>query len=319
MATSNWVDFKTVKAAVSMEVLLERYSNVRLTRSGDELRGRCPIHKGESEDSFHVNVAKNCFQCFVCKARGNVLDFVSKMEQCSVRDAALKLQEWFSVTGEHTNGNGSGVPASAAATQQQGSEHTKKNQPLTFQLNGVDASHPYIADRGISRAIADEFGIGFFAGRGSMSGRVVIPIHNDNGELVAYAGRAIDGSEPKYKVPAGFHKAQVLYNLHRAAGERGNGQVVVVEGFFDCMKVHQAGFACVALMGSSLSAEQEQLLIERFTSAVLLLDGDDAGQRATDECLVRLGRQLWVQAVVLAAGQQPDMLAAEEIHQVLGK
>jgi DNA primase len=93
-----------------------------------------------------------------------------------------------------------------------------------------------------------------------MHGRIVIPIHNEQGELVAYAGRAIDGSEPRYKLPAGFHKSHELFNLHRAIGESGGqSQVVVVEGFFDCMKVSAAGLACVALMGSSLSAQQEAL------------------------------------------------------------
>ena len=72
-----------------------------------------------------------------------------------------------------------------------------------------------------------------------MHDRIVIPIHNPEGELVAYAGRSIDGSEPRYKFPAGFHKSLELFNLHRVRGEV---SVVLVEGFFDCMKVTQAGF-----------------------------------------------------------------------------
>src|SRR6266545_5787205 len=107
-----------------------------------------------------------------------------------------------------------------------------------------------------------------------MSGRCVIPIHNEAGELVAYAGRAIDGTEPRYKLPAGFHKGQELYNLHRAiAGEgRGNG-LIVVEGFFDCMKVHQAGYPfVVALMGCSLTKAQEELLVSHTGMVLLMLD-----------------------------------------------
>ena len=92
-----------------------------------------------------------------------------------------------------------------------------------------------------------------------MHDRIVIPIHNSEGELVAYAGRSIDGSEPRYKFPAGFHKSLELFNLHRVKGEV---SVVLVEGFFDCMKVTQAGFPCVALMGSTMSKAQEELLGE---------------------------------------------------------
>jgi len=87
--------------------------------------------------------------------------------------------------------------------------------------------------------------------------RVVIPIRNLYGQLVAYAGRALDDRPPKYKLPAGFRKALELFNLQRALAAGGK-TVIVVEGYFDCMLVHQAGFPwVVALMGCSLSVTQE--------------------------------------------------------------
>jgi DNA primase len=114
-----------------------------------------------------------------------------------------------------------------------------------------------------------------------MQGRCVIPIHNVSGELVAYAGRAIDGSEPKYKFPIGFHKSLELYNVHRAIGESNSRRrVCVVEGFFDCLNVSAAGFAYVALMGSAMSATQEELLVRHFNVVCIMLDGDEAGQEA---------------------------------------
>ena len=73
-----------------------------------------------------------------------------------------------------------------------------------------------------------------------MNGRIVIPIHNERGELLAYAGRSIDNSEPRYKLPAGFHKSLELFNLHSLLEETSTDAVVVVEGFLDCMKVAQA-------------------------------------------------------------------------------
>src|SRR6266545_2097618 len=105
-----------------------------------------------------------------------------------------------------------------------------------------------------------------------MSGRCVIPIHNEAGELVAYAGRAIDGTEPRYKLPAGFHKGQEIFNLHRAIAGEARG-LIVVEGFFDAMKVHQAGYPfVVALMGCSLTAAQEELLLANTGMVLLMLD-----------------------------------------------
>ena len=317
----NWVDFKVVKEQVTMRMALDHYGIKLLQKKGSELHGRCPIHKGKSEDSFNVNLDKNCFQCFAgsCGKRGNVLDFVAGMEKCSVRDAALKLAGWFSI-------GGSAAESESCSEQQTNSQLARKkeavgergepNKPLKFgALKNVDYLHPYLTERGVSRETAELFGAGFFSGRGLMSGRIVIPIHNERGELVAYAGRAIDGSEPRYKLPEGFHKSLELFNLHRT-GEADT--VIVVEGFFDCMKVHQAGYPCVALMGCSLSETQEDLL-RGFGGAVLLLDGDEAGRRATDECLLRLGRCMWVKAVVVPSGKQPDQLSDDELHDLLKK
>jgi DNA primase len=309
---TSFVDFRAVKAAVSMQMILDRYGINWLRKSGEELRGRCPIHKGEGTDTFHANLSKNAFQCFSCKARGNVLDFVAAMEKCTVRDAAVKLADWFSVS----IGDGKNPPASKSAatdTTDSRGEGPAENKPLTFQLKGINPEHPYLAQRGITKETAEAFGLGFFSGRGQMRGRVVIPIHKGKGELVAYAGRSIDKAEPKYKLPAGFHKSLELYNLHRAAVAKDSTTVVLVEGFFDCIKMHTAGYPCVALMGSSLSEEQEALLSSHFTGAVLLLDGDEAGRKGTDDCLLRLGRRMWVKAAAVPEGKQPDMLTTEEI------
>ena len=79
---SNWVDFKTIKQAVTIEQVLGRYG-VKLSRSGKELRGPCPIHQGEGTDTFHANTDKNAFHCFSCQAKGNVLDFVAAMESAA--------------------------------------------------------------------------------------------------------------------------------------------------------------------------------------------------------------------------------------------
>lgn len=112
-----WVDFNLIKSAVTMEMLIVQYGITGLARNGDELRGTCPIHQGKSKREFAVNLSKNTFCCFAptCKARGNVLDFVAKMEHCTVRDAALKLDEWFRVT-EQEAGESEPVAASSQPT-----------------------------------------------------------------------------------------------------------------------------------------------------------------------------------------------------------
>lgn len=327
---SNWVDFKAVKTAVPIAAVLQRYGIQGLKQLGAELRGRCPIHQGDGTDAFHVNTEKNAFQCFSCQAKGNVLDFVAAMEKCSVRDAGLKLQEWFGIAdGRLTQASRPTLPTVGA--QQTATDTTPelaregkpgesvKNKALGFELRGIDNGHAYLAGRGISPETAEYFGVGYFGGKGSMAGRVVIPIHNQAGELVAYAGRSVDDSEPKYKLPAGFHKGQELYNLHRAsgAGERG---LIVVEGYFDAMRVHQAGYPfVVALMGCSMSEDQERLLVTHADQVVIMLDGDDAGRQGMEEISWRLARHIWTKVVLLPESRQPDQLTAEELHKLLLK
>jgi DNA primase len=272
------------------------------------------MHGRGGEDAFHASLAKNAFQCFYCGVRGNVLDFVAAMEKCSIREAALRLQERFDV-GRWGSRKGS---ATVQEKSQLVAKKEGRNPPLGRRLPGVNSCHPYLGQRGISPATARYFGMGFYGGPGLMSGRVVIPIEDELGQVVAYAGRSLQGTEPRYKLPVGFRKSWVLFNLHRAAA-CGRDQVVVVEGFFDCMKVHQAGFAAVvALMGATMSTHQEQLLRDRFDQVLLLLDGDPAGRRGTAAIAAQLTGKCNVEVLNLPDGQQPDQLSSSEIGRLLG-
>jgi DNA primase len=315
-----WVDYRAVKAAVSLEQVLRSYGvdGLRSRRPG-QLEGRCPIHRGGRKDAFHVSLSRNAFQCFACQAHGNVLDLVAALEQCSVREAALRLARRFPVPA-----GGPGV-VQAAPVGVAGGERSNwlgkkegSNPPLSFTLRGVDGSHPYLKTRGILPDTAARFGVGFYAGGGMMSGRVVIPIHDGHGQLVAYAGRSVDGTAPKYRLPAGFRKSQVLFNFHRATGPE-QRCLVVVEGYFDCLKVHQAGFPGVAaLMGTVLFPLPQKLLLERFQRVILMLDGDESGRQATHRIGAQLVGQCSVQLVAVPAGRQPDQMTEEEIRALLG-
>jgi DNA primase len=335
---SAWVNFDDIKKAVSLEMVLDHY-RVGLRKVGAAtLRGKCPLPmhgSDKSKASFTATLTKGVGGVWACqssscvaarggKKGGNALDLVATMEGCSIRDAAVKLAEWFGVQSAMRDGadphSARAIGKAKLVSKEKREGETAQNRPLTFTLQGIDHAHPYLEGRGVVEETARMLGIGYFGGRGSMSGRIVFPIHNEKGDLVAYAGRSIDESEPKYKFPAGFHKSLELYNLHRAIGE-GNARrrVVVVEGFFDCLKVNAAGFPCVALMGSSLSEAQEELIVRHFNVVCILLDGDEAGQAAAVDCLTRLGRRMWTYAPALAEGKQPDMLSIEEIRALLKK
>jgi DNA primase len=312
--SKGWVSFSAVKRAITLDAVLRHYQVRGLRRRHDRLQGCCPIHHGHRHDSFHAHLTKNVFQCFACQAHGNMLDFVAAMEKCSIREAALLLQQWFDIAA---------APVSVYATvaDRRNFELVRKeeciNAPLRFALTGVEGNHPYLAQRGIDPATAHEFGVGLYRGRGLMSGRIVIPIRNAHGQLIAYAGRALDGRPPKYKLPAGFRKGLELFNLQRAAAAD-RKTVIVVEGYFDCIRVHQAGFPCVvALMGSALSAAQESALLRHFARIVLMMDGDVAGQAASQAIAARLSSRCSVQDFRVPDGSQPDQLSCSMLRRLL--
>jgi DNA primase len=310
-----WVDFKEIKAHVAIEQVLERYG-ARVRRIGDELRGACPLptHTSRrSRDSFSVSPSRNvwscrsqsCVQARGGRAGGNILDLVALMEGCSVREAALRLQDW----------SGTFTPRCPVPADE---IRRPANAPLHFTLQHIDGHHPYLVARGLTAETIRTFGVGLYRGKGFLRGRIVIPVHNERGELVAYVGRALGDDEPKYRFPVGFRKSQVLFNLHRACAT-GARTVIVVEGFFDTFAVHQAGCpAVVALMGSTLSAHQAELLSHACDRVVLLLDGDEAGRQGTAMVTRALATRTPVSVLTLEEGVQPDQLTPEQVRGYIG-
>lgn len=308
-----WVSFAEIKRRVTLAQVLRSYQVDWLRRSGlDQYRGRCPIHQGQGKEAFHANLKRGLFHCFACGAGGNVLDFVAAMEGCSIREAAMRLQ------GSHDidSANMTRAPANGSAARKLVTKKRSVNSPLSFSL-AIDQRHPYLDRRGMDAATARHFGVGYYSGPGLMRGRIVIPIHDPSGRLVAYCGRTVDGADPRYRFPAGFQKSQILFNYHRARAAAGD-QVIVVEGFFDCMRVHQSGFSCVvALMGARLSQAQKDLLTGRFSHVALLLDGDPTGRAATARIASDLAPACSVTALLVPPGMQPDQMTAEQVRQVL--
>jgi len=314
MAQAQWVSFQELKEKITMSDLLAHYgllASLNPRRDGEELVGLCPFHQ-ETRGSFHVSTVKNAWNCFGCQRKGNILDFVVEKESVNIREAGLLLEEWFKVVTEPPEG-----PAKALEVQDHtGGPGAQENPVLTFELK-VDPKHPYLKERGLKKETIEVFGLGFCS-RGLMKDRIAIPIHNKDGELVAYCGRW-PGEDPpegeeKYKMPAGFLKSSVLFNLHRVDYELVQDRgMIVTEGFFDAMRIYEAGYRnVVALMGASMSDGQKELLREILGpqgKVTLLFDGDEAGILCQSQCLEALAPHLYVKTVQLEDGLQPHGLA----------
>jgi 5S rRNA maturation endonuclease (ribonuclease M5) len=315
----NQADFRYIKEHIPIEQVLAHYGVEMRPAGPGNLRGRCPLptHTSRvSTASFSVNLSRNVWSCqsascITARAGligGNVLDLVAAMERCSVREAGLRMVSWFG--SEISTSIAKRPPAREGVPEE-------TNPPLGFALQKIDPWHSYLAQRGIHVPTAKTFGAGLYGGDGFLAGRIVIPIHDDAGRLVAYAGRAIAGEEPKYRFPTGFRKSLLLFNLHRAV-QSAEKTAIVVEGFFDAMKVHQAGHMnVVALMGSSLSQRQSDLLAGHFDGATLMLDGDAAGRHATDVIERSLAQRMAITRMDVGAGRQPDQMQTREINVLL--
>lgn len=341
MPKNKLVDFRAVRDAVTMEDVLSHYGLLdKMKRSGDSLSGCCPIHKGSNPTQFRVSLSKHLWNCFSeCKHGGNVVDFISRMEDVSAYGAALKAIEWFKLDPDRVYADGEGAdepseprgsgesaekPKSAARsapTAEAKPEGNALNPPLKFRLDKLQRDHPYLTERGLTLETIVDFGVGFCA-KGMMASRIAIPIHNPDGQVVAYAGRHVgeppEGT-PKYKLPPGFRKSQELFNLDRAKQE--SGTLIVVEGFFGAMQLHQLGHRkVVALMGSSLSLVQTELIrrhTDQHSQILVMLDEDDAGRSARDEIAARLAKFAFVRIHSFEQeGQQPEHLTAEQLAEV---
>ena len=335
MPKSQFVDFKAVKSAVAMEQVLEHYGLLdKFKRGTDSLSGPCPIHKGSNPTQFRVSISKNVWNCFSeCKHGGNVLDFIARMEDVSIHAAALKAIAWFKLDPEAvsadsetaTESETDEAPKPAPKKAAPVAEKSAPNAPLKFRLDKLERGHPYLAERGLTQETIVDFGMGFCA-KGMMAERIAIPIHNAKGEAVAYAGRfpgePPEGT-PKYKLPQGFRKSQELYNIDRAIREPAERPLVIVEGFFDVAKLHQHGCKkVVALMGSTMSATQEELIRQHFArngQVIVMLDENEAGRAGRDDIACRLSKFCFVRVHEFdTPDKEPEHLTAAEVIEALG-
>jgi DNA primase len=340
MAKKPFVDFRDIRARITMEQVLTHYQLLdTFKRNGKSWSGPCPIHKGTNKTQFRVDTEKNIWNCFSeCKHGGNTLDFIARMENISIHDAALKACEWFDIPLDEVKDSGDPPEENAAAPKPAAAkfkpappsppEDDKPNPVLKFKLDKLQREHPYLVqERGLTQETIIDFGLGYFTGeRGMMVGHIVIPIHNIKGELVAYAGRwpgePPDKDTPKYKIPAGFKKSQEVFNLDKASQEPAANPLVIVEGFFDVIKLHQHGYRkVVALMGCTMSAVQEELIRQHTDPQgyiIVMLDENAAGQAGRKDIAGRLGGHCWVKTHVFPRpDMEPEHLTAEEVRDLL--
>jgi len=299
----HWIDFDDIKARLTMEEVLNHYDITGLKQGRDCFYGCCPIHQGDNHTAFNVSLTKNLWHCFTHCGGGSVIDFIMKMENVGAYKAGLIAEQMLSTSKPNKRQAPKKEPA-------QKTERAAVNPPLDFELK-LNPNHTYLKKRGIEPETIKHFGIGY-CNQGLLKGMIAIPLHNELGQLIAYAGRRTDNQEPKYKLPLGFHKRHILYNLHRTTQY---SELILVEGFFDVFKLHQNGYPnVVALMGSTISNHQARLLINNGKKVIVMLDGDEAGRKGTKEVVRRFQVELQLETVMLDKNLQPEQLGKSKLR-----
>lgn len=311
--TSRLYDLARLKRAVSVGAVLAHYGlNERLRPRARELVGRCPLpdHAGDRDnrDAFHLHPGRGLWRCTTHCGGGDLVALVAHLEGGSHAAAARALARIDQRPG----------PLPPPWHPDDRAPPTDPFRPYTKTLR-LDAAHAFLRARGVRPETAAHFEAGHWPLGGFLRGCVAARIHDPAGNPLGYAGRRLAQEDVerygKWTLPRGIPKARLLYNWHRAQHYLRRG-LVLVEGPWDAMRVHQAGFPnVVALWGTDLSPDQHAL-IQQAPSAVLLLDGDTAGRTAAPRCAAALHPRP-VRIVALPQGQDPADLTDQAIRNAL--
>ena len=301
-------EIEQMKSSVCIKEVVEGY--VPLERKGSNYMGLCPFHE-DHHPSLIVNPEKQTFHCFACGEHGDAIAFVQKMEHCSFMEAVGKLKM--------ENGK---LKINKKKAESVPVNTNEKKFSIEKNCKFFSSLLPYACGNSELTPAYLDFEVGqspvnvpkeWYA----MRNRVIFPIRDEAGQLIAFAARRLaDGNpdEPKYintSTADGYKKSDHLYALNRAkeAIVR-EGFVFVVEGYKDAIAMHAAGFRnTVALCGTAM-CDGHVALLKKYTSQVtVLLDGDRAGEKGSTEAVAILRREgLWAVKGQLPAGEDPDSL-----------
>jgi len=325
---------------------------VRLKKTGQNFTGLCPFHQ-EKTPSFAVHPVRQIYHCFGCGAGGDVFKFVMEIEKCAFPEAVRAVAEKCGIPIPRPRERS---PEERRESQQRSALVEMHRDAAAFfarqleQASEGRVAAAYLEDRGLDRAAIVRFGLGFAPSSGDalvrhlksrysekfldLSGlvsrdpsgrlydrfrrRIMFPIANDAGKIIAFGGRAMGDDQPKYlnspETPI-YSKSNVLYHLDRAKESvRQSDFGILVEGYMDAIAVARAGIAnVVASCGTSL-AESQIKLLARFTRRIVVnFDPDTAGQAATERSLaLLLEKEFDVRVLVLPGGADPDKFLAEQ-------
>ena len=311
---------------------------VTLKRSGSNYTGLCPFHN-EKTPSFMASDAKQIFHCFGCGVGGDVVTFIRRIENLEYVDALKFLAKRSGITIPDDDYERGGVRKSRILELNRATARFF-HECLKRSPEGIN----YLVGRKLTPQTIKRFGLGFapndwtyvdamrqagyteeeliaarLCGKSEKNGRlypyfrnrVMFPILDATGAVIAFGGRVMDGSEPKYlnspDTPA-FKKSRNLFALNYAKDAVENKELILCEGYMDVIALHAAGFRnAVATLGTALTPEQARIMKRYADSVALCYDSDNAGRKAAERALGILGEVgLSVKVLQMTEAKDPD-------------
>ena len=325
-----------------IEELIGRY--VELKRSGANLLGRCPFHS-EKTPSFSVSPAKKMFFCFGCHAGGSAITFVQKAENLDFTDAVEFLANRAGLPLPKDSNQQEERGVSRKRVLEMNLEAAKFFRACLFdEAMGAEGRRYFLENRKLSMATVKHFGLGFapnswnaltdhmhrlgysdeeliaayLCGKSQKTGRaydlfrnrVMFPIIDPSGNVVAFGGRVMDDSKPKYlnssDTPA-FKKSKHLFALNFAKNCCAE-KMILCEGYMDVIALHEAGFEfAVATLGTAITPDHARIFSKYTQKVVISYDADEAGQNAANKAMRVLGDVgMDVRVLKLNGAKDPD-------------
>lgn len=318
-------------------------ASVRLQKKGKSFKGLCPFH-ADRNPSFEVSPQTGRYTCWSCGEKGDIFTWVMKTQNVEFPEALRTLAKMAGVTLRERQGAGD-------ASQRENLRAAMAEAQSFFreQLPRSPEAMAYCARRGLSDDVLEQWGLGYAPEGGEaltarlkrkgfalsdcktaflvdqdasggfydkFRGRLMFPIWNEKGELIAFGGRILAQGEPKYinssDTPL-FSKSRVLYGMNFARAElQKSHRAVLVEGYLDVIACHRAGLtSALASLGTAFTPEHAKLLRRWVEEVVILYDSDSAGQNAAAKAAPILAAEgLKVRVALMPEGEDPDTLLA---------
>lgn len=331
---------ETVRESADISRVVSDY--VALKGTGSTLKALCPFHS-EKTPSFTVHRDKQFFHCFGCGVGGDVFKFVMLAEKVTFPESVRIVADKCGIPLPADSGP---VDRNAEQRKELLEIHEKAGAHFRKMLAGDEAApaRQVLEKRQVNAVFAERFGLGYAPATGLQAHlrpkdptgtglfvkndrgetydrfrrRLMFPIWNERGRIIAFGGRALADAQPKYLNSAEsllYTKSYVLYALHlaREASQKA-GRMVVVEGYFDCLSLHQNGIEnVVASCGTALTPQQVGLMARFVPEVVMNYDPDAAGQNAMRRSIeLLLAKNLRVRILKLPGGLDPDDFVRNE-------